>query len=93
MKVTLALEKYSNCYIGIKEDKSINTSGTYFKHLRFADDIVLVNSNIQELAKVLDVMAETASNFGSVKMTSKTKTLSNSEEDIYSQYTKLENVA
>lgn len=61
-------------------------------HLRFAEHIVLISSNIQELGKMLEVLAETALKFGLVMNTPMTKILSSSEDNIYSQNIKLENI-
>lgn len=35
------------------EEKETNVDGTYFNHLRFADDIVIINGNDEEIERML----------------------------------------
>lgn len=57
------------------------------------DNLVLFSRNIQEITKILKEQAEAALEFGFEMNTSMTNILSYSENDVYLQNNKLENVA
>jgi len=58
------------------ENKGVNVDGTYFQHLRFADDIVLISSDIQELKNMLESLNKAANAVGLKMNLSKTKIMS-----------------
>lgn len=87
---TLALE---NVFKKLQwEMKGINIDGSYLNHLRFADDIVLINSNVHELSDMLKQLNDAAREIGLKMNITKTKIISNTEEPIYIDGTQLENV-
>lgn len=87
---TLALE---NIFKTLTWDKKgINIDGSHLNHLRFADDIVLISSNIQELKDMLEQLKGAAEGVGLKMNISKTKIMSNTGEDMDVDGIKLESV-
>lgn len=87
---TLALE---NVFKTLQwETKGINIDGSYLHHLRFADDIVLISSDVHELSNMLEQLNNASKKIGLKMNIAKTKIISNTKEQIYIDGTKLENV-
>lgn len=87
---TLALE---NIFKTLQwKNKGINVDGSYLNHLRFADDIVLVSGNLQELSVMLTQLNDALRKVGLKMNIPKTKIINNTTEHIYIDGTRLENV-
>lgn len=87
---TLALE---NVFKTLQwETKGVNIDGLYLSHLRFADDIVIISSSMQELSEMIKQLNEASKRIGLKMNIAKTKIISNTEETIHVDGTKLENV-
>ncbi|XP_044755023.1 uncharacterized protein LOC123313977 [Coccinella septempunctata] len=63
--------------------KGINVDGSYLNHLRFADDIVLISGNLQELSVMLNELNDALRKVGLKMNISKTKIIGNTTEHIY----------
>ncbi|XP_044767130.1 uncharacterized protein LOC123323016 [Coccinella septempunctata] len=75
-----------------RETKGVNIDGLYLSHLRFADDIVIISSSMQELSEMIKQLNEASKRIGLKMNIAKTKIISNTEETIHVDGTKLENV-
>lgn len=58
------------------ENKGISIDGTYLNHLRFADDIVIFSSNLEELRQMLEELRTASLEVGLQMNIGKTKSLS-----------------
>lgn len=87
---TLALE---NVFKSLQwEMKGVNIDGSYLSHLRFADDIVLMSSDIQELNDMIRQLNDASKNVGLEMNISKTKMISNTKERVYIDGKEIEKV-
>lgn len=64
------------------DGKGLKIDGLYLSHLRFADDIVLISTDIQELKSMLQDLSEKSKKIGLKMNLDKTKIISNRQEDI-----------
>lgn len=60
-------------------EKGINIDGERLNHLRFADDIVLISNNLQDLQIMISDLNNHSKNVGLTMNKSKTKTMSNTQ--------------
>lgn len=74
------------------DGKGLKIDGSYLSHLRFADDIVLISTDIQELKSMLQDLNEKSKEIGLKMNLDKTKIISNSQEDITIENTIIEKV-
>lgn len=72
--------------------KGLNVDGVYLNHLRFADDIVLLSTDTQELNTMLNQLNEQSKQIGLKMNLSKTKIMSNNECNITIDNVTIENV-
>lgn len=87
---TLALENVSKKLEWGK--KSLNIDGTYLSHLRFADDIVLLSTDVQKLNTMLSELNEQSEKIGLKMNLNKTKIMSTGDYDITIDNVTIENV-
>jgi hypothetical protein len=77
---TLALE---DTFKSLNWDKKgININGTYMSHLRFADDIVIISEDLDQLKDMIKELQDASSKIGLEMNVDKTKILSPTQEKI-----------
>ena len=64
------------------EIKGIRIDGSYLNNLRFADDIVLISSDVSELGEMLEQLNNASKKVGLRMNLSKTKKISDTTTDI-----------
>jgi len=74
------------------EKKGLNIDGVYLNHLRFADDIVLISPDIEELKAMLTELNEISKKIGLKMNLNKTKVMSTIQDSITIDKTTLEKV-
>ena len=74
------------------EKKGIRIDGSYLNNLRFADDIVLISSDVSELGEMIEQLNNAAKKVGLRKNLSKAKIISDTTTDIIIKYRVVENV-
>ena len=62
--------------------KGIRIDGSHLNNLRFADDIVLISSDVSELGEMLEQLNNAAKKVGLRMNLSKTKIISDTKTDI-----------
>lgn len=62
--------------------KTIKVDGSYLNHLRFADDIVLISSDVYELKEMLDDLNNASKTVGLSMNLHKTKTMRDSNIEV-----------
>lgn len=74
------------------EKKGLNIDGVYLNHLRFADDIVLISPDIEELKAMLTELNEISKKIGLKMNLNKTKVMSTIQDSITIDKTTLQKV-
>lgn len=74
------------------ENKGINVDGTRLNHLRFADDIVVISNDINQLKDMLEELQETSKQIGLKMNLNKTKIMTSEETAITIEGCTLEHV-
>lgn len=74
------------------DKKGIRVDGGMLNHLRFADDVVVLASSLEELQTMLEQLHHTSAQVGLKMNLSKTKTLNENEEQVIVNGQRIENV-
>lgn len=73
-------------------ERGLNIDGIHLNHLRYADDLVLISTDVQELNTMINELDEQSRKVGLKMNLNKTKIISSSQQDVIVNSTVIEKV-